>query len=101
MLGGSGHHQVLLAYFIQIKEITKAIEWIALILKHLLHHVLLATIETIGHMALQMPNATKFLLESQGIRKVANLLKLIYTNNDAIAFGLGYDFWKFQHLLRR
>ena len=49
MLGGSGHHQVLLAYFIQIKEITKAIEWIALILKHLLHHVLLATIETIGH----------------------------------------------------
>lgn len=90
---------VLFANLVEIEEITKAIEWIALVLKHLLHHVLLATIQAIRHMALQLPNATKLLLESQGIGKITYLLKLTYTHHNTIAFGLGYDFWKFQHLL--
>ena len=54
-------HPVFLANLIQIEEITKAIEWITLVLKHLLHHVFLASIKAVRYMALQLPHTTELL----------------------------------------
>ena len=56
-------HPVVLANLAKIEKVAKTIERIASTLEHTLHHVLLATIETVADVTLQLPHAAQFLLK--------------------------------------
>ena len=94
-------HPLFLSYLFQIEKVAKTIEGITMVLKHLLHHVLLAAIQAIGHMALQLPYPPQLLLESQGVGEITYLLELIDTYHNTASFGPGYRFRESEHFLGR
>ena len=56
---------VRLTDFLEVEYVPEPVERVALVLKHLLHHVLLAAVETICHIALMLPDTAQFFLKSQ------------------------------------
>ena len=61
--------------------------------------MLLAAIQAITDVRLQLPHATQLLLKRKRIGVFAYLLELIYTNNYTITFLSCYQFGQAQHLL--
>ena len=72
--------------FWQVKHIAKLIKWIRLLFKKFSHHVLPASIQTIGYLVMMLPFCSQSFLKEFWVFKALTILKFINADNKVQLF---------------